>query len=124
MKEWTREELQAELMKLEEYKTDQGKFDRILKICSEIFASRNSKRRYAGAWKEGGLAGVMVVLRNKINRAIQSNPEKTEIKIIVENIDDTLIDIINYCIMGLISYQEDILQKKKDVEIDEPETTI
>ena len=55
---------------------------------------------YGDAWQKHGLAGVLVRISDKALRL--QNLEGQEALIVDENIDDTLMDIAGYALLGLL----------------------
>jgi len=89
--------------------SDIDKFIELQKIELEVFKDRNSPEAYGGAYKQSGLLGIIVVLRNKLARISHFNPEMTAVKINTDDIVDQLIDMSTYNKMGMICVIEDIL---------------
>ena len=55
---------------------------------------------YGDAWQKHGLAGVLVRISDKALRL--QNLEGKEALVVDENVDDTLMDIAGYALLGLL----------------------
>lgn len=63
-------------------------------------------------FEQFGLTSFLVRLSDKLNRAITLN--KVEAKIKDEKIEDTLLDMANYCVMALIELRKE--KEAKNIE--------
>ena len=64
----------------------------------DLFIKKNSD--YGNSYKDFGLIGILVRLNDKINRILTLEYKKTEV--MSESIEDSINDLYNYCIIGLM----------------------
>lgn len=64
----------------------------------KLFIKKNSD--YGNSYKDFGLIGILVRLNDKINRILTLEYKKTEV--MNESIEDSINDLYNYCIIGLM----------------------
>ena len=68
----------------------------------EIYKKKNTD--YGNSYKQFGLIGILTRLQDKINRCLTIS--KNKIKLVEdEDLNDTLKDLSNYCILALIENQ-------------------
>ena len=78
---------------------DFTKFKEIQQTAFELYQSKN--HTYGNSYKECGKVGILVRLKDKINRAVKILED--EIKIVDnESLDDSIIDLMNYCNLFLM----------------------
>ena len=65
----------------------------------ELLLRKN--RDYGGAWSIQGIAGVLVRLSDKFFR-IKHLSDGNEALVASEKIEDTLMDAVGYCMLGLV----------------------
>ncbi len=70
-----------------------------------LFLSKNSD--YGDSYARSGISGVMVRLLDKLSRAVVVS--KTAVQIKTETLRDSLLDISNYALMGVV-----LLDSQKD----------
>lgn len=83
------------------------KFKEITEEMLELYSRKN--RDYGSSvtdtYQKFGLTSFLVRLSDKLNRLISLNKKK-EILVKDEKIEDTLMDMANYCIIALIEMQQ------------------
>ena len=81
------------------------KYDSISNEARNIFLNKNID--YGDSYKDYGVIGILSRVNEKIKRGL--NIEKNKITMVAdENIRDTLLDLMNYAILGLIVLDEKI----------------
>lgn len=81
------------------YKNKINDCEFIMNENRELFIRKN--KDYGNSFEDFGLIGILVRINDKINR-IKSLHENNSIEVKDEKIEDTLNDLYNYCILGLI----------------------
>ena len=71
---------------------------KIKEVNRDLFIKKNSD--YGNSYKDFGLIGILVRLNDKINRILTLEYKKTEV--MNESIEDSINDLYNYCIIGLM----------------------
>ena len=75
----------------------------IIASNAELFEKKNAD--YGNSFVDFGLIGIVVRLNDKINRILNLNlldGEQENIQVVDEKIEDTINDLYNYCIIGLM----------------------
>jgi len=76
-------------------------YDRLSDECRDIFRRKNAD--YGDSFREDGVLGVMIRLKDKLNRAISLCRKEGEAALVQdESLRDTLMDASNYGKMGVI----------------------
>ena len=79
------------------------KYDSISNEARNIFLNKNAD--YGDSYKDYGVIGILSRVNEKIKRGL--NIEKNKINMVAdETIRDTLLDLMNYAILGLIVLDE------------------
>lgn len=81
-------------------------YDFLARECRETFQAKNQD--YGDSFREDGLIGVFIRLKDKINRALNLLDHENEYRMVrSETLRDTLLDYSNYCLMGVVVYDLD-----------------
>ena len=83
---------------------DIEKFKIIQQTAFELFNRKNAD--YGNSYKECGKVGLIVRLKDKINRYIKVSENGINI-INNEKLEDTLLDLMNYCNLLLIMINDE-----------------
>ena len=75
-------------------------YDAVSKRLRDIFLTKNAD--YGDTFREDGITGILVRERDKLSRAIHLIRNGGERMVADERLEDTLRDLANYAIMGLI----------------------
>ena len=76
-------------------------YDRLSDECRETFRKKNSD--YGDSFREDGVLGVMIRMKDKLNRAISLCRKEGEGALVAdEALRDTLLDLSNYGKMAVI----------------------
>lgn len=81
-----------------------NKFKDIQAEALEIFKAKN--KDYGDSFKEDGVLGVMIRMKDKLNRFITLARQSGEGACKDESLRDTLIDLHNYAAMAIICHEE------------------
>tara|TARA_Y100000816_G_scaffold34539_1_gene22007 strand:- start:454 stop:684 length:231 start_codon:yes stop_codon:yes gene_type:complete len=65
-----------------------------------LFQQKN--KDYGNSFHDYDLIGILVRLNDKLNRIISITDNKYRIQVSDEKVEDTVNDLYNYCIIGLI----------------------
>ena len=80
-------------------------YDRISTEARNLFKNKN--KDYGDSFREDGVLGVLIRSKDKINRAINLCRKEGEKHCVLdESLRDTLIDMANYALMGIICLEE------------------
>ena len=93
--------------------TDIEKFKIIQQTAFELFNSKNAD--YGNAYKECGKVGLIVRMKDKINRYINISENGIHITN-NEKLEDTILDLMNYCCLLLMLINDD--KNKKVINFD------
>ena len=75
-------------------------FTDIMSTNSILFKKKNSD--YGNSFVDFALIGIIVRLNDKINRILNLGESASEVMEIDEKIEDTINDLYNYCVIGLM----------------------
>ena len=89
------------------------KFKRVQNEGLEIFRKKNTD--YGEAYKKFGLIGVLTRLEDKILRCVNISNKKVEL-VKDEVLEDTLLDLHNYCALALLLLKEEQKEEQKEEE--------
>lgn len=85
--------------------TNVARFDSLAGECLDIFRRKNAD--YGDSFREDGLMGILVRLKDKINRTLNILDHEDRRMVRSETLRDTLIDLSNYALMGVVVYDLD-----------------
>lgn len=87
-------------------------FRQIQDNCYNIFEAK--QKDYGGAFEDTGVVGVLIRLLDKIRRGISvSNNSINVVK--DETLKDTLLDLANYAVMGVLLMEDEEREKQDKV---------
>ena len=78
-------------------------FDKQVGIARKLLAQKNHD--YGEAWRMMRLSSIIDIILMKVHR-IKSIEEQDGVTLISEGIDANFLDIINYCVFGLVKLKE------------------
>ena len=92
--------------------TDDSSFSRVLKKMNSTYKMKNND--YGNSFKQTmdqfGILSSVIRINDKVNRLNNIINPKKEIEITTESLEDTLLDLANYCAMTL-AYIDDSSKK-------------
>lgn len=65
-----------------------------------LFEKKN--KDYGNSFEDFAIIGIIVRLNDKINRILNLSKSETKELVVDESIEDTINDLYNYCMIGLI----------------------
>lgn len=95
----------------------QNEFKRITEQMLQTYIAKNHDYgdSFGKSFADHGLSAGVIRISDKYNR-LASLSKKANQRVKDESIEDTLLDMANYCIMTLIELQAEDIPKRKEVE--------
>ena len=89
-----------QMVYLKRLKSTSQDYEEVMRENRELFIKKN--KDYGNSFEDFGLLGIVVRLNDKINRikSLMMTNELIEVK--DESIDDSVNDLYNYCVLGLM----------------------
>ncbi|MEK6530993.1 MAG: nucleotide modification associated domain-containing protein [Deltaproteobacteria bacterium] len=83
--------------------------------AAEVFKRKN--KDYGDSFKEDGILGIMIRMKDKLNRYITLAKAGGEAACRDESLRDTLLDFHNYAVMAIICAEEGARSKEEKDEL-------
>ena len=95
----------------------ENEFKRITEKMLQTYIDKNHDYgdSFGKSFTDHGLTAGVIRISDKYNR-LASLSKKADQKVKDESIEDTLLDMANYCIMTLIELQAEEIPKRKEIE--------